>query len=808
MTIPRWLSNLFTLSKTEDTPDTSCTLQKQAHKSELVQNLLSEPIETEASESARKGREANSCPECGRPNQYGELCAKCTKEEAEEATEAAKAAERQALNASQEVSLLAELTKQAGAYELGDSEAQTANKSHEAQIKSASDFALAEMLTELHLQGQGVQERWHLDFPETLASVKKNRKSAEAELLKDTPPPAVIERMKFLSEIMTESHEKGFNPTESKNLYDPLFEFEGKQTWEKAKDSWNDKKPTDKEQLEHQMPEDQGPGREENDHREVQPPRSTTACAAPPDDLQLVPQNKYLIHYQKIEEGEHYYKWFATEEAAKKQMEDLKEEKFALAPKFKDFSKEFKTPEKETLAKEAAQVASAQASHWVVTVKLEPGDDALAIRENLQKVPGITEVGSLMEGGDHLAIRLDSKVDMFEKAAVRTVQEALDTMTPKPLGKAEYAMPKTAEISSPWKLIKQEGADVIARITPDEIIKASNEVLTTEKKSGLSKEAKLELFNLLASKFITEIETKAEFALTAAEELPEPAESLEGLDPQEQELWKQNYQLAFRWALADPISRKIGRSETRRAAMVALLRAIRSYDAGHTSKAKFESYLFSAVHNELITQLKHGKTMEERVPGRFENVDKPVSESDNMYEGETMSDIIEDVRHKNPAQRLDESQSQAVALEVVKRLQKELVGKPKEFLDLLMQGYNISEIADMWKYTIPAVVRYRKQLADKLQRLSDQVEKEMEVASPLPEEAPEQNLVDIIGIESYGKYMDLSTWLNEGRITKKKWQDLQATVARGDKEDMVAAIDHLHASTSKMLENKAPESAA
>lgn len=612
MYLPKWFNALFSSTKEEAIPDTSTNLNKIANQSELVQNLLSDkPVE--------KAADHLKCPACHMavsPEAYP-FCSSCREKERAktQATEAPK------------VSLMAELEKEAGAYEMGDTEEMTANKSHESQIKAASNFALAEMLTEFRLKGQGVQENWHLEFPKCLGEVQKNRKKAEKELLKFTPCPAVIHRMQFLAETMEDSHDKGFEHTEAENLYKPLFEYEGKQTWEKSKDKWEDEPISAKEQYENQMPEEGGPGREEKDQMEHQAPRSAVANLTPPDELQLIPQDKFLVHYTKVDGGERYFKWLNTEEAAKHYMDDIKKEEFALEPKMKDFSKEFAVKEGETLAKKA-------------------------------------------------------------------------------------------DISSPWTVITQEDKEVIARITPEEVLKKSKEKV----QNNVGKKASLDI-NKLAERILAEIETKAALALTSKEDTPEPAESLEGLEPHEQELWKKHYKLALQWATADPIARKIGRSEARRAAMVALLRVIRKYNPQHESKAKFESYLYSAVHNELLTALSQSRTLRDKDPEKFVSLEQPIQEGDKMYESETLQDIIEDTQQKLPEEELEQSEQAAIAREVLQKAQSVLQGKDKEVFDLLLQGYNISQIAGMMHFTIPNIVRYRKKIADALEKIMKEVMK-------------------------------------------------------------------------------------
>lgn len=611
MHLPSWLNTLFGASPEVVPTDTSFNLNKLAH-SELVDNVLSDkPLEIAAEENKK-------CPECDRPNQFGELCSSCT--EAEE------------VHAAQEpkVSLVAELEKNAGAYEVGDSETQTAQKGHESQVKAASDYALAEMLTEMHLQGQGVQERWSEDFPKTLASVQKNRSRAEKEMLKSIPSPTVIDRIKFLSEAM----DNKFEPTKSENLYGELFDGKGKQTWEKSKDSWKDEPLTEKEQYEAQMPQEAGPGREADDHRGHQAPRSLTAAEVSPGDIQMVPQDKFLVHYNKIEGGEKYFKWFSTEDTAKHYMESLKQTEFASSAKLKDYSKQFIDKPQETVQKEAV-------------------------------------------------------------------------------------LAKKADIASPWAVVKKDDKEVIARITPEEVIKKSKELETKEVKKSASQDNNS---TFLVNQHLLKVEAASKFSLTAAEDY-ELAQSMEGLEPHEQELWQKYYKLAFQWAMADPLSRKLGKSLTRRAAMMALLRVIRTYNPTHASGAQLSSYLFRAVHNELLTGFAQNRSLREKDPEKFVNIDQPISEGDRMYEAETLQDIIEDVNTKLPVQQLEESEQADMAKEVVRVAQEELKGRQKEIFDLLLQGYNITEIAGLLKFTIPNIVRYRKQLVEQLESILEQVQK-------------------------------------------------------------------------------------
>lgn len=611
MHLPEWLSTFFGATPEVPPADISANLDKLARQSELVQALMADkPIEVTAEESKK-------CPECDKPNQFGELCSSCEKKEKVQAAEEPK------------ISLVAELEKEAGAYELGDTEAQTASRSHEAQVKQASDFALAEMLTEMHLQGQGVQERWSEEFPEVLASVQKNRKKAERDMLKNVQPPAVIDRMKFLAEIQ----DSEFEPTKADNLYGELFDGKGKQTWEKSKDAWKDEPLTEKEQYEAQMPQETGPGREADDTRGHQAPRSVTAAETMADDLQMVPQDKYLVHYNKVDDGEKYYKWFNTEEAANHYMESLKETEFASTAKLKDFSKQFTEEPTKTVQKEAS-------------------------------------------------------------------------------------VEKKADIASPWAVVKKDDKEVIARITPEEVLKKSKELETKEVK----KSASLDNIAVLVDAHIQKVEAATKLSLTAKED-EEPAHSMEGLEPHEQQLWQQHWPKAFSWAMADPLSRKLGKSLTRRAAMMALLRAIRTYDPQHASHAQFQSYLFRAVHNELLTGFAQNRSLREKDPEKFVSIDQPISEGDRMYEAETLQDIIEDTQSKLPEEELEGEQSAAVAREVLKRAKDVLTGKDKEVFELLLQGYNISEIAELLKYTIPNIVRYRKKIAVVMERIQNEVMK-------------------------------------------------------------------------------------
>lgn len=684
MIFPQWLAGLF--GKEVATPtDTSSNLNKKAH-SELIENILMDrPLVQEAV---------------------------TPKVELFPISEGMVVAE-------EKLSLEAELARQAGAYELSDTEEMTANKSHESQIKAASNFALAEMLTELRLQGQGVQERWYLEFSGCLAEVQKNRAKCEKELLGYVPPPAVIDRMKFLAEVMIESHEKGFEPTKAENLYGPLFEAEGKQTWEKAKDSWKDPKLTEKQQYENQNPPEGGPGREEKDPMERQAPRSTTAGVHDLDDIQLVPQDKYLVHYTKIAGGETYYKWFTTPEAAEHYMTDLKTEGFTHSAKLKDFSKDFKVSQEETVQKKA-------------------------------------------------------------------------------------------DIPSPWKVVKKDGEEVIARITPEEVLKESKDKAITEKRAGREyqpkcphcgsrktevsrggdckcwacnsyfqdtypeKQASLELQAIVA-KMVKEVEAKTAMAITAAEEVAGPAESLEGLTPQEQELWKKYYRQAFQWAASDPIARRIGKSEARRAAMMALLRSIRSFNPQHESEAKFETYLFRAVHNELLTMFAQGRTIPEKEKNlEFVQIDQPISEGDQMYETDTLADVIKDVQQALPEENLERSEQAEVAKEVVERAKQQLSGKHKEVFDLLTQGYNITEIAQMMQYTIPNVVRYRKALATTLEKIMGEVLKHpVKFKYKEPEETPEAS-----------EASEASREENKTEASKgiKSWQALENTKLKLVKE--------------------------
>lgn len=729
--LPSWLVGLFTPTSQEvPLEDTSTNLQKQAHSSELVRNLLSDV--------------SHSCMECERPVQFEGLCDKCTKEShtasylhdpdicdcgsanlmggpscecgepQDQCGDCGKIIIHTKPHLVKRDSLVSELEKKAGAYEIGDSEANTSAKSHESQIKALSNFAMAEYLTEFRLKGQGVAERWSSTFPEVLQEVQKSRKKCEQELLEFIPLPAVIDRMKFLSEVM-----KGeFEPTESKNLYGELFEAKGKQTWESAKNSWKDEVKSEKEKYANQMPEESGPGREANDERGHLSPRSVDASldveakgererirqlkdqldktkdpgkirdiyqaidaaedrmkkdkdrkderreqkeqkkeevkpkeqpvqvhltkaagAHDLDDLQLVPQDKYLVYYHKIEGGERYYKWFSTEDSAEKYKEDIKARMFATEAKVKDFSKEFKLPEQKTIQKEA-------------------------------------------------------------------------------------------EVASPWAVVKQDDKEVIARITPEEVFKKSKEQSpevskeahgTPDKKVECPKCKKRELH---IGKFgyhwcdscgheFGGIGKEASFN-KLAKDIPDVVQSLEGLTPEQQVLWKEHYSKACSWALADPIARKIGRAETIQAAMIALHRAIGTWNPQHASKAQFTSYLFRAIHNELLTTLNHEKMIPEKAPEGVEmvQIDKPVSEGDSLYGSDTLQDLIEDVEAKLPDVEMEEKQeaefNKKVALTTVKLLGEELEGQTKTIYDLFVQGYNTSEIARMLNLTIPAIVRQRQ----------------------------------------------------------------------------------------------------
>lgn len=781
MSIPRWLSNLFGSTPEEVPTDSSANLTKLANQSELIQNLITDkPVEVQAEATPV----TQVCPECERPlpSWHNGLCDKCNE------------AEKQASIQPEKVSLVAELEKEAGAYELGDSEEQTANKSHEAQIKAASDFALAEMLTEMHLQGNGVQEQWFEEFPKVLKKVQKNRRSAEKELLKATPPPAVLDRMKFLAESMENSHNNEFEPTDAESLYKPLFELEGKQSWEKSKYKWKDEPLTEKEQYAAQMPQETGPGREAEDTRGHQAPRSVTAAEVSPDDIQMVPQDKFLVHYSKIEGGEKYFRWFNTKEAAQAYMDSMKVTEASSSAKIKDFSKSFTVKSQETVQKEAAHLVHTTPTGWYVTVKLDATDNPDQLIDTIRTTEGVSKVSRYY---DHLQVRLDG-VGLDEKAASAIVQSALtpadkegfnsrveatiqvaqlhknaleipqgpkcikcgdtwDTIDDPMELCAECKVPicfscsevtsggttfcpdcakgmqnllaantnaqvqKKADIASPWAVVRKDDQDVIARITPEEVIKKSKEKTTKE---VAKKASQIDDVAVLVQRWLTKEaagKEKKDKLPPAADQ--EPAQSLEGLTPEEQELWTKHWALAFRWAMSDPLSRRLGKSLTRQVAMQALLRVIRAYDPTHESGAKFESYLFRAIHNELLTGFKTNKTVKERLPDKFVNLDQPISEGDQMYESTTLQDLIEDVNEATPEEHLDRAQEADIALEVVRRAKEQLTGRHKEIMDLLAQGYTISNIAEMLHFSIPNIVRYRKSLAETLERIMKEVKK-------------------------------------------------------------------------------------
>lgn len=799
MFTPRWLSNLFGSTPEETPTDTSVNLTKRAHQSELVQNILKDQPSVEVQAEA-----PSLCIECEKPLPSGQkgLCDRCAKEET--TVEASK------------VSLVAELEKRAGPYELGDSELTTANKSREDQVKSMSDFALAECLTEIHLQGTGIQEQWFREFPKVLKQVQKNRKSLEKELLKGTPPPAVLDRMTFLAECMENSHNSEFEPTEAKDLYGPLFELEGKQSWEKSKYRWKDEPLTEKEQYAAQMPQETGPGREAEDTRGHQAPRSAIAGIHDLDDIQMVPQDRYLVHYCKVEGGERYFKWFHTEDAAQTYLDSLKHTEYASSSKLKDCSKQFTSKSQETVQKDAAQILNTTPTGWYVTVKLEANDNPEQLVTAIRATTGVSRVSRYY---DHLQVRLDG-VGLDEKGASSIVQSALETQHSTPAGEsamdqvaaslgslssrvvrvakaplvkkaqeenkffdavgdvayalasgqviptidqlmqnhtlssedAERALDegkrdaaenlqhgseaailpkveKTADIASPWAVVRKDDQDVIARITPEEVSKKSKE---KDGKDVKKSAAQVDDIVLLVQKWLDK---------TAAPKEPadlEPAMSLEGLTPEEQELWKKHWKLAFSWAMADPLSRKLGKSLTRQVAMQALLRVIRKYDPTHESGAKLESYLFRAIHNELLTGFVQNRTVKEKKPELFVNIDQPVSEGDRMYEAETLQDIIEDANEATPEEHLSRAQDADIALEVVRRAKEVLKGNALQVFELMAQGYTVSNVAELMKWTIPNAVRYRIQIGEVLKKIMEQVKQHPPKPSLRKEiEAPE-----------------------------------------------------------------------
>jgi RNA polymerase sigma factor (sigma-70 family) len=653
--LPRWLSNLFSKIPAAVLPDTSSNLNKQAH-SELVDNILSEKINETPKVSTTV---MNLCSVCGKTEVNSDdlmhvetVCSSCKL--------MPKAKEQP------KVSLVAELEKEAGAYAVGDTEENTSAKSHEAQIKQASDYALAEMLTEKHLQGQGVQERWFAEFPKCLAEVKKNRKGCEKEMLEFIPLPAVLDRLNWLNEVMLESHEKEFEATDSKNLYQPLFEIDGKQTWDKAKNAWKEDLLSPKELYENQMPEEGGPGREAADEMEHQAPRSTIASAIPIDDIQMLPRDNFLLSYKKIKGGEEYHKWYDTKEAVECAKKELEEKEFAIDAKIKDFSKEFAVKEVETLQKEA-------------------------------------------------------------------------------------------EISSPWVVVKEGDQDVIARITPDEILKKKSED-TVDRKASL----------IEASLAISAEEIIQFLPKQADDELSQQVHNLPGMpqtDVRFDELpefkqklfikyWPDGINFARKMAYERFGYGKMDSEELGSTVFLAMYKALKYFDPARARPSAFKSFLYKAIHDQLINDRFNFATETERQK-YLKRQDRPHvdvapletplgpgrGESSPEDEGAlTLSDIVKDISQSLPEEELEILQEsnirQQVAKETVKRVAEELEGSAKQVFDLLAQGYNISQTAKMLGWTHSNVVRYRKIILEKVKAVMTQVAAEVELEHGYTEKLP------------------------------------------------------------------------
>lgn len=788
-------------------------------------------------------------------------------------------------------SLLAELQKQAGAYELGDTDEQTIQKSYESRVKTMSDFVLAEVLTEMRLKGQAVQERWTATFPDVLAEVKKNRKSAEKEALEATPTHAMIDRMEFLKEAV--SHD--FEPTETKHLYNPLFEVEGKQTWQKMSDVYKFEAFSEKDKMTNQFPEETGAAREEHDNRGRQAPRSAVAFSskdklektaqihhgtdtfeinldeilyeleleysvAPADKsvgimgpcveectvlsgtnlttkqpiteeekkmfdqpsdmvrdlldemiLERLERNaepdyepeleasktsekepseishkemkpKWLQHNRSQEEAQRAKKTAGKlkdyliqiydelvrqkenllgqslshdeEMAAWKEATEIAQRRMKEMEKSAPSQPERSNPEKEAakhtcICGQPATEQCPRCKHWVCVdcsvLRCESSQKTAGVhdKDELQQIPQnkfmlqynkigggetYTQWFETSDGAERVQAELEEN-KAAEKCSIKDFSKEFTENNLKPLQ-------RKADIASPWQVLKTEdNSEIIARITPEEVLKKSK---TKDKPEEVKKEASHHFLALSAAE------------ISAAEE-PDLAHNLEGLSPEEQKLWSQYYKDALTMARGSSAAKSMHPSEVKRAAMMALLRVIRKWDPSHESKAKFTSYLYPAVQRAMLSVLKETLSLRQRAPEKFVNIDQPVSEGDEMYESETLQDVIEDVQQKMPEQELEEAQGAAVAREVLRKAPEVLEGKAKEVFDLLLQGYTISNIAEMLKYTIPNIVRYRKQIADKLEKIYKEVLKkpptaemskepeEQEAESEKLEEAPKES---------------------------------------------------------------------
>lgn len=815
--MPKWFSNLFSSVPQETPPDTSSSLDKKAH-SELIDNIISGKLLEKAAETGMP-----SCKDCGaKLSADGKCPLKCE--------------EAKILNSSIKVSLVAELEKEAGAYELGDTETQTAAKSHESQVKAASDYGLAEMLTEFHLKGQGVQERWYLEFPKCLEEVKKNRKDCESELLKEIPPPAVIERMKWLNEVMVDNRGEDFEPTDAKNLYGPLFEVEGKQTWDKAKDIWKEEKLDEKKQYENQMPKDQRPGREEKDPQEHQAPRSTTAGVHDKDDLQLIPQDKFLLHYRKVKDGEKYFKWFCTEEAAEKAAKDLKEKEFALDSKVKDFSKEFELKERETLQKEAKVEKQADIpSPWAVAkdgdteviaritpeevlkeTKEKPKIEAHLItagkpcskcrRTNrpvedtynleglsskkykylcepcykyesgqiedspsLENMPSYTSSLKVNAGLKSILKKLRRQLNQHDAEDVEGLNELISAIegVEKQLDKKEQEKEERRKKKEEQGL-PPDPADAPIPEDPEDLEEADDKAEAPKVEEPKKEEPEEELAEKKAYQFIYR---EPNVDVTA---LDEPAGGIEELNPQEQKLWKEYSSKAFGWAMSvanDKFPGKMSKDEIRSAAMDALFNSIKKYDPRDPSMAKFETFLYRNLHNEVLTHRQqhattfdlkkfkerayHAQTSDEReklleevnrleqqmkiLPKdspEFEKLKKerqrlkslilheqpevmpletPIGEGGSSSSedegGQTLYDLVGDVAGEMPDVQLEKSEQESISKQVIEEAQKQLQGKDLEFFNLLLQGYNLSEAGSMLGLKHPLELQYRDRIS-------------------------------------------------------------------------------------------------
>lgn len=712
------------------------------------------------------------------------------------------------------VSLVAELEKQAGAYQLGETEEQTIRKSYETQVKTVSDFALAEMLTEKHLYGRGIQENWHLEFPTTLEQVRKNRKKAEKELMDHKTLHSMVDRMKFLSELMAE----GFKWETGVDLFQPLFETNGKQSWEESKHAWKVEELTEQEKKDNQMPRGQGPGREQEDPTAQQSPRSTLPkkastdsdncliCGEPimkgqdpkdPDPRHRDCQRQYETSVKDASVGtqadipvgeptEHIVS--RTVEYSFTAPTSSKQEATSLEKFLKDTENQARWSRSLhvhpsyvfTTVDNSVHIyikAPAELPAERVQVALKDMLSQSGLAQSSSKSAGLhdrDEIQELAQDKFSVTYQKMPKGEKYTKwfsteESAQIFKEQMDSSKQgvsvkfKDYSKEftrQAAIRKEADIPSPWKLVKQEdGSPVIARIAPEELVKESEELAKNEKAAKVAVQASVGKvsFELLEKQVSIIARTlSAKLVLISAKELVsdsnknmEPAPNLEGLAPDEQIMWKKFYNNARSIAFSNPISRKIGEAPTRRAAMMALLRSIRNYDP-KASTAKFETYLFRAVENEMINTLKEFQTSKEKHPDKVVDIDQPVSEGDNLYETDTLRDIIEDVTSKLPEDELvptDREEQIAIAKEVVTRVKDKLKGTDLEVFDLLSQGYGVSDIAKMKNYSIPNIVRYRKKIEQAVKVVMEQILKNppkvepgyaetVDIETPAPEASP------------------------------------------------------------------------